>query len=460
MRKQTRTISGVAPVTVITRPLNSCTYSCIYCPVETNKAPKSYTEKSPQVLRALNVGYDPFKQIQVRLKTFQTMGHSTDKVELLVMGGTFAGYPVDYQYKFIKGCYDGLNGFVNDSLENSKKFNETAKNRCVALCIENRPDWCTEKIINRFLEFGCTRVELGVQLLDDEVYRITKRGHTVEDVVKATQILRDSGFKVGYHIMLGLPGSNPEKDYESFKTLFFDNRFRPDQLKIYPTFVVKGTELEDLYKSGEYSPYNTEQIIDLVIKLKQLVPRYTRIMKIMRDIPADYIISSCKNSHLRNEIQQKMKEMNLECKCIRCREVGRALRKGKEINPDKIELCRIDYDASNGKEIFLSYEDVENDILIGMLRLRFPSKPFREEITNETALIREIHTYGQELPLGYKPKIEWQHRGYGKLLIEEAEKIAKENGFDKIIVMAGVGVREYFYKLGYRLDRDYVSKQL
>lgn len=461
MRKVARTISGVAPVAVITRPLNSCPYSCIYCPVETMNAPKSYTEKSPQVLRAQLANWNPFQQVQIRLKTFEMMGHPIDKIELLVMGGTFSSYPTDYQYEFIKGCYDGLNGFISDSLESAKKNNEKAKNRCVGLCIENRPDWCTEKIIDRLLGFGCTRTELGVQLLDDEIYKTTKRGHSIEDVVKGTQNLKDSCFKVGYHMMLGLPGSSPEKDIENLKLIFNDQRFRPDQLKIYPTFVVQGTELERMYSNGEYEPYDAEQIINLLIKIKQIVPEYTRIMKIMRDIPADYIVSSCKNSHLRDEVQRRVKELGLKCQCIRCREVGHKLLKGKQVNENKVEICRLDYDASNGKEIFLSFEDMENDILIGLLRLRIPFKPFRHEINSQTALVREIHTYGPQVPVGMKANSELQHKGYGKILLEEAERIAKEEfGMTKMIIISGVGAREYFYKFGYRIDNNYVSKQL
>ncbi len=460
MRKIARTISGVAPLTVITRPLNSCPYSCIYCPLETKNTPKSYTEKSPQVLRAQQVNWDPFQQIQVRVKAFEAMGHSTDKIELLVMGGTFSSYPPTYQYEFIKGCYDGMNGFVSPDLESAKKNNETAKNRCVGLCIENRPDWCTPKIIDRLLEFGCTRVELGVQLLDDKTYEITKRGHTIEDVVKGTQNLRDSSFKIGYHMMLGLPGSSPEKDLENFKLLFNDSRFRPDQLKIYPTFVVQGTELETLYKNGEYQPYDAEQIIELLIKIKQVIPRYTRIMKIMRDIPAEYIASSCKNSHLRDEVHKRMKEAGLKCQCIRCREAGHSLLKGKKINENRVELCRLDYEASNGKEIFLSLEDMENDILISLLRLRIPFKPFRPEINERTALIREIHTYGPAVPIGAKPDFELQHKGYGKMLLNEAERIAKELGMEKIVIISGVGAKPYFYKLEYKEDGSFVSKTL
>ncbi|HLC51037.1 MAG TPA: tRNA uridine(34) 5-carboxymethylaminomethyl modification radical SAM/GNAT enzyme Elp3 [archaeon] len=461
IRKFNRTISGVAPVTVITRPQDSCRYGCIYCPVETKNAPKSYTDKSPQVLRALHAGYDPAKQIEIRLKTFEMMGHSTDKVELLVMGGTFAGYPQDYQNEFIKGCYDGLNGFPAPSLEEAKKINETAKNRMVAMCIENRPDLCTEKVVSKLLDFGATRIELGVQNLDDDIYRITKRGHTVEDVTRGVQNLRDAGFKVGFHMMLGLPGSTPARDLDNFKALFADPRFKPDQLKIYPTFVVEGTELEKLYKRGEYHPYDKETMIELMIKIKQLIPRYTRVMKIMRDIPADFIVSSCKNSHLRDEIQLRMRNRNLRCDCIRCREVGHVIRKGGPFNPSKIELRRIDYDASDGKEIFLSFEDMQNSVLVGLLRLRIPGKPFRPEITPSAALIREIHVYGTEVPLGTSTN-DWQHRGYGTLLMREAERIAKEEfGKDKMVIISGVGVKRYFIeKFGYNYDGPYVSKQL
>lgn len=458
MKKVIRTISGITPLALMLKPYQ-CPGSCIYCPNDP-AVPKSYTAKSPVVLRAIDCNYDSKKQVEARLKILKLMGHVTDKIELIIMGGTFPFYPKDYQYEFIKGCFDGLNGIVSENLEQAKKLNETAKHRCVGLCLETRPDWCRKGHINNFLDFGCTRVEIGVQTLDDKIYTFINRGHKVKDVIEATQFLKDSCYKVGYHMMLGLPGSNTKKDLETFKKIFTKQQFQPDQIKIYPTFVIKGTKLEELYKKGEYQPYATEEIVDLIIKIKQLVPRYVRIMRIMRDIPAEYIVSSCIYSHLRNEIQDRMKETGLGCNCIRCREAGHAIHKGIEINENRIEFSKTEYKASKGKEIFLSYEDKDNDILIALLRLRIPYKPFRKEIDNETSLVREIHTFGPEVPIGSKPKYEWQHKGYGKLLLKEAEKISKELGMKKILIISGVGVKKYFINQGYSYDGPYVSKRV
>ncbi|MFQ6010501.1 MAG: tRNA uridine(34) 5-carboxymethylaminomethyl modification radical SAM/GNAT enzyme Elp3, partial [Candidatus Aenigmatarchaeota archaeon] len=365
-------------------------------------------------------------------------------------------YPLDYQRGFIKGCFDGLNNIKSNSLEGAKKTNETAKHRCVALCLETRPDYCKQEHINHMLEYGTTRVEIGVQTLDDKVHETTNRGHTTQDSIEATQLLKDSCFKVGYHMMIGLPGSTPKKDLDMFKKLFSDQRFQPDQLKIYPTFVIRGTLLEEKYEKGELVPYTTEQIVDTIVQIKRVVPRYVRIMRVMRDIPAQYIVSSCRYSHLRDSIRERLRELGLNCKCIRCREVGHALRRGTR--PENIELCRTDYDASNGKEIFLSFEDREKDIIVSLLRLRLPYKPFRKELEG-AAFIREIHTFGPQTRIGEEGGF-WQHRGLGRKLMEEAERIAREQGFRKMAVIAGVGVREYFYKLGYRPDGPYVSKAL
>jgi len=294
-RKSTCSISGIVPVAVMLKPF-SCSNNCIYCPSE-DGIPKSYTSKSPVVLRAIRNNWNGKCQVQGRLKVLEFLGHETQKVELIIMGGTFSNYPKDYQKSFVKECFDGLNNKISKDIAEAKKTNETAKHRCIALCLETRPELSENELID-YLNFGCTRVEIGVQTLDNKIYKKIKRGHTVEDVISSTRLLKQAGFKVGYHMMIGLPGSSPEKDIETFKLLFSDERFQPDQIKIYPTFVIKGTELEKYYKSGEYKPYTTEQIIKTIIKIKQNIPEYVRIMRIMRDIPAEYIASDCIYSHL------------------------------------------------------------------------------------------------------------------------------------------------------------------
>jgi elongator complex protein 3 len=455
MKKVVRSVSGILPVTVVLKPQPCKHGHCIYCPSQEN-VPVSYTAKSAPVLRAVDCNYESEAQIKARLNVYKKMGHPTDKVELIVIGGTFSDYPLEYQRAFIKGCFDGLNCVVSRDLAEAQKINERSEQRCVGLCVETRPDRCNPQNINNLLELGVTRIELGVQCLNDKIYEIVKRGHTVDDVVRATKLLKDSCFKVGYHMMLGLPGSSPEEDIENFKRLFSDQRFQPDQLKIYPTFIIKGTPLEKMYRNGEYKPYSTEEIVEILVKIKQIIPKYVRIMKIMRDIPAEYILSECKYSHLRDKVQQRLDELGVKCNCIRCREIGHRLRKGEDFDND-FKLSRIDYAASDGREIFLSFES--KDTLVSLLRLRIPAAPFRPEITERTALVREMHTFGPMVKIGQEG--DFQHRGYGKALLQEAERIAAEE-FDcnKVLIISAVGVRPYFLAQGYNYDGPYVSKML
>ncbi len=455
MKKLTRTLSGVTPVAVMMKPFPCPHGRCIYCPAI--NSPNSYTENSAPVLRAKRHGYDPFKQVLARLKTYELMGHDTSKCELIIMGGTYFGYPEDYRKAFVKSCFDAFNGKISSSLEEAHEINERALHRCVALCIETRPDMCGEKEINELLEIGCTRVELGVQTLDENVLKKVKRGHGVEEIVKATQLLKDSSFKVHYHFMPGL-FSSIEKDIKMFKDIFEKQEFRPDGIKIYPTLVVEGTELAEMWKNGEFEPYNDEEVIELLVKLKELVPKWVRITRIMRAIPKKHVLAGATRSDIRYLTKLRMEKLGKKCKCIRCREIGYREREG--VKPEKIELFREDYEASYGREVFLSFEDEKNDILVGLLRLRIPYRPFRPEINESTALVREVHVYGKEVGIGKKTKEAFQHKGYGKKLVEEAENIAKEFCCEKILVIAGVGAREYFYKLGYKRDGAYVSKIL
>ncbi|MBC8476821.1 MAG: tRNA uridine(34) 5-carboxymethylaminomethyl modification radical SAM/GNAT enzyme Elp3, partial [Dehalococcoidia bacterium] len=352
MKKLARTISGVAPVAAMTRPIK-CPGQCLYCPTFTN-TPSSYTPESPAVLRARRCDYEPRQQVTMRLRVLGDMGHPTDKVELIIMGGTFLAQTPDYQYEFIKGCYDALNELESATLEEAKRLNETASHRCTGLCIETRPDWCRQEDIERMLEFGATRVELGVQTLSDDIYRLVRRGHQVEDVISATSRLKEHGFKVYYHWMPGLPGSSPEKDLELSRKLFEDASFRPDGLKLYPTMVVEGTELEKWYQEGKYKPYEFDTMVNLLVDIKAVVPRYVRIPRVLRDIPPQFITAGCKNS-LRGLLRERLQARGLECQCIRCREYGHRARDGWEIGAP--HLVRLDYEASGGREIFLSFED-------------------------------------------------------------------------------------------------------
>jgi len=389
------------------------------------------------------------------------MGHPTDKVELIVMGGTFLAYPEGYQYQFIKGCFDALNGEESATLEEAKQLNETATHRCTGLCLETRPDWCQQEQVDRMLEFGTTKVELGVQTLDDEIYRLVRREHKVADVVKSTKLLKEHGFKVHYHWMPGLPDSTPEKDLERAKQLFSDARFRPDGLKLYPTMVVEGTELERWYQDGRYQPYANDTMTNLVADIKSVVPKYVRISRVLRDIPSKYIVGGLRNS-LRNVAKQRMKQLAIECRCIRCREYGHRAQGGWEIGEPR--MVRMDYAASGGKEIFLSFED-EKETLFGLLRMRIQTKPIaslEQTINGNLGLIRELHIYGPEVPLKQQNPASAQHKGLGKALLTEAERIAREEfQARQMVILSGAGAKEYYCsEFGYSSQADYMVKTM
>jgi len=453
MKKLARTISGVTPVAVMSQPMG-CPGQCVYCPTY-SATPQSYTPESPAVLRARECAYDTKKQVALRLKALSEMGHPTDKIELIVMGGTFLAQPLGYQYQFIKDCFDALNGRASATLEEAKRLNETASHRCTGLCIETRPDWCRPEEIARMLSFGATRVELGVQTLDEDIYRLVRRGHGVAEVVQATARLKEHGFKVHYHWMPGLPGATPELDLALSQRLFSDPRFKPDGLKLYPTMVVAGTELGRWYREGRYQPYPDEVMINLVTEIKSLVPKYVRISRVLRDIPAKFIVGGLKDS-LRDVVKQRMKEQGVTCRCIRCREYGHRARDNWEIAEPK--LARLDYEASGGREIFLSFED-ENETLFGLLRLRIQSRPVAN---GNSALIRELHIYGPEVSLHQRDPNSAQHKGLGRALLKEAERIAAtEFGASQMVVLSGVGAKDYYRSgFGYTAQGDYMVKHL
>jgi elongator complex protein 3 len=405
--------------------------------------------ESPAVLRARKFDFDPASQVTFRIKTLSDMGHAQDKVELIIMGGTFLAYPLEYQYKFVKDCYDALNEIPSLDLAGAKKLNETAGHRCVGMCIETRPDFCGEEEIERMKDFGVTRVELGVQILDDDIHRLTRRGHGVAEVIFATRMLRDNGFKVYYHWMPGLPGATPEHDLQMSQQLFNDERFCPDGLKLYPTLVVEGSELESWYREGKYHPYDEEVMLNLLIGIKSLVPKYVRIPRLMRDIPRKFIIAGSRDLGLRGTVRKRMSEQGFHCRCIRCREYGHRLRDGWDVHQPS--LTRLDYETYGGREIFLSYEDV-NETLFGLLRLR---------VRDGLAFVRELHVFGPELALGEKQERAAQHKGLGESLLHEAERIAQEEfGASVMNILSGVGVRDYYRALGYSLNDVYMTKRL
>lgn len=380
------------------------------------------------------------------------MGHPVDKVELIIMGGTFLAGDEGYQYEFIKSCYDALNGKVSATLEEAKESNESSQFRCVGLCIETRPDWCGEAEVKRMLAFGTTRVELGVQCLDDDIYRLVERGHEVEDTVRATALLKKYGLKVYYHWMPGLPGSNPRHDLEMTRQLFTDERFKPDGLKLYPTLVIASTGIEQWYRAGKYHPYEADDLTRLLAEMKMMVPKYVRIPRVMRDIPTKFIVAGCRDLSLRSNVISMMRSMGTSCSCTRCREYGHRRRDRWKIGQPSLQRC--DYSASGGLEVFLTFED-DNATLFGLLRLRI----CRDDIFPAT--VREIHIFGSEVPIGEQDDLAAQHKGLGSQLLREAERIAlEEYASPKIAVISGVGARSYFRSAGYSLEGPYMTKPL
>jgi len=487
--REVRSLSGIASITVITSPnpqwgtgqALSCPGNCLYCPNEPNM-PKSYMANEPACMRAVLTKFSPYKQVETRLNSLELTGHATDKIELIVLGGTWSVYPKNYQTWFIKRCFDACNTLggatpKSKGLKQAQKLNEKAKHRIVGLTLETRPDYLNPKEIKRMRWLGCTRVEMGVQSIYNDVLKYNRRGHNVSTTIKATKLLKDAGFKVTYHIMLNLPGSTIKKDEKMFDELFSNppaptrrrgeaGNFRPDQLKIYPCAVLKSSPLYKLWKQGKYKPYSKKQLINLLIKIKEKIPPYVRIIRIIRDIPSQNITAGNKVSNLRQVVAEKMKKENRACRCIRCREpkdleykIQPALLTAAADGLGNLKFRRRDYDASGNKEIFLSFEDIKNDKLLAFLRLRITNNWTLPELKN-FALIRELQTYGRVVPIKEKSKIAAQHKGLGKKLMKMAERIInEETNLKKIAVISGVGVREYYRKLGYRLKHGYMMKK-
>ena len=467
IKKKVRSISGVVVITVMVKPF-PCPKPepCVYCPGGPKVGtPQSYTGLEPACRRALQNDFDPYGQVRSRVEQLRAIGHVVDKVELIILGGTFTALPEEYQRWFVKRCLDALNGLEAGSLEEAKRIAESsAAIRNSGITVETRPDWAREKEADLMLELGITRVEVGVQTLYDDVYELIKRGHTVKDVEECFRVLKDSGFKVVAHMMPNLPGSDPRRDLEMFKTLFTDERFKPDAIKIYPTLAVKGTELYDMWLKGLWEPYSLGELVDLMARIKAMVPPWVRIQRIQRDIPATVIEAGPREGNLRELVQAYMASRGLRCRCIRCREVGhKMLKEGVTPDPEAIRLVQYREEASGGLDIFLSYEDTEKDILVGYIRFRIPSElAHRPEVRAvPSAIVRELHVYGPMVPVGSRRPDGWQHRGYGAKLIAEAERIALEE-YDarKMLILSALGVKRYYARFGYRPDGPYVSKPL
>ncbi|MGC8651380.1 MAG: elongator complex protein 3 [Minisyncoccia bacterium] len=448
-----RSLSGIVAVTLITKPY-PCPGNCLYCPNIPNM-PKSYLPDEPACMRALDNQFNPYKQMQARIKALQLNGHPTDKIELIILGGTWSYYPKNYQTWFIKKSFDGANNKTSKNLIEAQKINEKSHNRIIGLTIETRPDYINKQEVKRLRDLGVTRIELGVQSIYDDVLNYNNRESSREDIVQATKLLKNAGFKITYHMMPNLPGSNLKRDEEMFEELFSNPDFQPDQLKIYPCVVLKEAPLYRKYLVGDYKPYTDKELIDLLIRIKSKIPPYVRIVRVIRDIPSPDIIAGNKMSNLRQVVLAKMHEEGKACQCLRCREPHNIV-----IDFKNVKLIRREYEASNGKEIFLSYEDAKNNKVLAFLRLRLPYEWSLESLKG-AAIVRELHSYGIVAPLEIKNQSNVQHKGLGKKLMAWGEKIIKkETNYQKIAVISGIGVRDYYRKLGYRLENTYLVKKI
>jgi elongator complex protein 3 len=460
--KPTRTLSGVAPVAVMTSPAPCPHGKCLPCPggpEHPYQSPQSYTGEEPAALRAREHHYDPFLQVHARLEQFELLGHRVDKVELIVMGGTMTARPHEYQEQFVSRCIESMNTYPGGSpapeppdIVSVENDNERSAIRCVAITFETRPDWCRREHIDRMLGLGVTKVELGVQHVDDAVLAYNRRGCTVEDTVAANTLLRDAGLKVGFHMMPNLPASTLDSDKKMFETIFTDPRFLPDFLKIYPTLVTPGSEIEKHWEQGIYAPYREDELIELIAYAKSQIPEFIRLQRIQRDIPAKLIVAGSRHSNFRQLAQNRLKATGRRCRCIRCREIGRLPSLAES------EMRIHQYECCGGTEHFISA--VSGDSLIGFARLRFPSLAYRSGLEN-TALMRELHVYGSLVPVGRDADAEeWQHRNYGRALLALAEDTAVSAGYSRIAVMSGMGVRPYYRMQGYERAGPYMVREL
>ncbi|KAM4528886.1 elongator complex protein 3 [Fundulus diaphanus] len=468
--KPIRTASGIAVVAVMCKP-HRCPHIsftgniCVYCPggpdSDFEYSTQSYTGYEPTSMRAIRARYDPFLQTRHRVEQLKQLGHSVDKVEFIVMGGTFMALSEEYRDYFIRNLHDALSGHTSNNVAEAVRYSERSNTKCVGITIETRPDYCLKRHLSDMLSYGCTRLEIGVQSVYEDVARDTNRGHTVRAVCESFQLAKDAGFKVVAHMMPDLPNVGMERDVEQFIEFFENPAFRPDGLKLYPTLVIRGTGLYELWKTGRYKSYTPSALVDLVARILALVPPWTRVYRVQRDIPMPLVSSGVEHGNLRELALARMKDMGTECRDVRTREVG-IQEIHHKVRPYQVELVRRDYVANGGWETFLSYEDPEQDILIGLLRLRRCSpQTFRPELKGGVSIVRELHVYGSVVPVSSRDPSKFQHQGFGMMLMEEAERIAREeHGSEKLAVISGVGTRNYYRKMGYELEGPYMVKQL
>jgi elongator complex protein 3 len=457
LRKPSRSLSGVAVVAVMTAPARCPHGRCTYCPggVE-HGSPQSYTGEEPSALRGAQFHWDSEAITTHRLASLTATGHPTSKVEVIVMGGTFPARPRSFQEEVLRGIYDGLNEARSTTLAAAVARNEGAAHRLVGLTVETRPDWCDGRVLPFLLDAGVTRIELGVECLRPEVLEAVGRAHGVDDVARASREARDRGLKVGYHVMLGLPGMDPSRDLEDFDRMFADPEFRPDFLKIYPTLVLPGTPLYDDWAAGRYAPYDTPTAVGVLAEMKRRLPPWVRIQRIQRDIPSRLVAAGVRTSNIRELARRRLNEEGRPCRCLRCREAGRRA----SPRPEEFRPVERSYAASAGHETFLSWEEPTTDTVAGFLRLRFPSD--RTEGGLDAPVVRELKVLGREVPVGGSGTTpdEYQHHGFGRSLLDAAEARARGAGFARIYVTAAVGTREYYRRRGYAPSGPLMEKRL
>ncbi|TLX98765.1 MAG: tRNA uridine(34) 5-carboxymethylaminomethyl modification radical SAM/GNAT enzyme Elp3 [Thaumarchaeota archaeon] len=456
-----RSASGIVVVTAFSAPFACPHGTCTFCPGGPREGtPQSYVRESPGMKAALLSDFDPRGQVSTSLEKYASNGHDISKVEAIIEGGTFIAVPLDYQLAFVRGVFDGLNGSDSTSLGEAQGRNEVAKSRCVGLTLESKPDWCEPEQIDTMLVYGVTRLEIGVQSLRDEVLAQSNRGHTADDSIRAFRAARDAGLKVTAHMMPGLPGADPQSDLEDLERLFSDEALRPDMMKVYPTLVVGGTSLARQFEAGRYTPYDLETTVELLSEMKRFVPRWHRIMRIQREIPAHEILGGVRSGNLRELVLRRVEEKGFACNCIRCREVALA-DAGEMDEEDELVLRREDYIASGGEEVFCSYEYGRSGRVAAFVRMRHPSPAAHRTEMESSCIVRELKVYGRVVPLGSRSDKAWQHRGLGRSLIGEVEKVAGEElGAKRMVVTSAVGTRNYYRALGYERLGPYMAKAL
>ncbi len=490
-KRSVRSQSGISPLSIFLKD-EGCPGKCVFCPTEKNM-PKSYLSTEPGMMRAVLNQFDPFKQVHNRLRAFEATGHSTDKIELIVQGGTFSAYPKHYQMSFLRAAYNAMNTYneakdvfelkdiskfkyakftlgakqklnMASTLKEAKLRNETAKTRCIGLTLETRPDWINKKELKRLRKLGATRLEVGVQHTHNDVLKLNKRGHLRGHVVRATKLMKDAGFKFTYHMMPGLLGSTFDKDVATFMEIFNHPDFKPDQLKYYPCVVTDYSELTRMWRAGTYKPMGDKEFIALACEVLPHCPEWIRISRVTRDIPSTDILAGTKTSNLRQLIEKEMARRGVECRDIRAREV-----RTNKVNTNDVQLVVEQYEASGGVEYFISYQDTKQDLILSFLRLRIPSQYFEKKrhfikVLQGAALVREVHTYGIQLELSQESDASTsQHMGLGTKMLLEAERIVHEQYSDrltKVAIISGIGVREYFRSKGYDLRGEYMVKNL